>query len=146
MSVITGDNAGAVAVTATTFTLNGVAVVDATSAQTLEQKRITRRIETLTDAATVTPDCDNYDGGVLATVSQTTTIANPTGTPTDTQLYLLRIKSSAVRTLAFGTQFRGSTDLALPSATTGSSKTERHLFEWHAGDSKWDIIATIVGH
>ncbi len=112
---------------------------------TLTNKRITKRIATLTDAATVTPDIDSYDGGKLLTVSQTTTFANPTGTPTAFQQYMLRIKSTSAQTLAFGTQYRTGTDMALPTTTTGSSKTDYFGFQWNSDDSKWDLVAVARG-
>lgn len=120
-------------------------VVGTTDTQTLTNKRLTRRVATLTDSATVTPDVDSYDAGILTTLSQTTTIANPTGTPTDMQTYVLRIKSTSARSLSFGAQFRGSTDIALPTTTSGSSLTDYFGFVWNAADSKWDIIAKTAG-
>lgn len=117
---------------------------------TLTNKRITPRIATLTDAATVTPATDAYDGGILTTLSQTTDFLNPTGTPTDGQRYTLRIKSSTTRTITWtnggsGTQYRGSADLALPSATSGSSLTDYLVFIWNAADSKWDLVGRTFG-
>lgn len=129
-----------VTVPASTDTLVAKATVD-----TLTNKRVTPRVASLADAATVTPDIDTYDGGLLATLSQTTTLANPTGTPTDFQRYTVRIKSTTARTLAFGNQFRFSTDLPVPATTTGSSLTDYMAFQWNAADSKWDMVAKNFG-
>lgn len=117
---------------------------------TFTNKRITARIATLTDAATVTPASDAYDGGILATLSQTTDFLNPTGTPTDGQRYTLRIKSTTARTITWtnggsGTKYRGSADLALPSATSGSSLTDYLVFIWNDADSKWDLVGRTFG-
>jgi hypothetical protein len=138
-TTITRSSAGVIAV-------EGVDVPTASSTTTFTNKRITKRVETLTDAATVTPNVDSYDGGLLATLSQTTTIANPTGTPTNFQQYILRIKSSTSRTLNWGSQFRGGADLSLPTATTGTSKTDYLGFQWNSADSKWDILAKVTGY
>lgn len=119
--------------------------ITASSTSTLTNKRITQRIATLTDAATVTPATDSYDGGILATVSQTTAFANPTGTPTDFQSYAVRLKSTSVQTLSWGTQYRGNAAQPLPTATTGSSLTEYFLFRWNAADSKWDMLSKTEG-
>lgn len=121
-----------------------------TLATTLTNKRITPRIATLTDAATVTPATDAYDGGILTALSQTTDFLNPTGTPTDGQRYTLRIKSSTTRSITWtnggsGTQYRGSADLALPAATSGSSLTDYLVFIWNAADSKWDLVGRTFG-
>lgn len=112
---------------------------------TLTNKRITARIATLTDAATVTPATDSYDGGILTTLSQATQIANPTGTPTEGQRYTIRIKSTTARALTYGSQFRGSTDLALPSTTSGGSLTDYMIFSWNVADSKWDLLGKTFG-
>ncbi len=117
----------------------------ASSTTTFTNKRITQRVATLTDAATVTPDVDSFDGGFLATLSQNSTIANPAGTPTNFQQYVLRIKSTSSRTLTWGSQFRGSTDVALPTVTSGGSLTDYLGFQWNSADSKWDMVGKIFG-
>ncbi len=101
-------------------------------------------IETLTDAATVTPDSTNA-GGLLATLSQNTTIANPTGSPSNFQTYKLRIKSTTSRTLTWGSQFRFSVDLPSIAATSGSSLTDYFVFQWNSADSKWDCVGKNFG-
>lgn len=119
-------------------------IVGTTDTQTLTNKRLTRRVVALTDAATVTPSVSTTDLGTLASLSQTTTFANPAGTPADGDLLELRIKSSASQNVSFGNQYR-ATEVALPTATAGSNQTERWLFEWNAADSKWDILSVNLG-
>jgi hypothetical protein len=102
------------------------------------------RIETLTDAATVTPAAGN-DGGLLTTLSQSTTIANPTGTPVNFQRYVLRIESASAQTLSFGAQFRWSTDMPAVVATSGSGLTDYLVFQWNSTDSKWDVVGKNFG-
>ena len=127
------------------FTL-GTSVVTLTGTQTLTNKRITQRVVTLTDAATVTPNADTTDIGILTSLSQTTDIANPSGTPTNLQPLELRIKSASAQSLTFGNQFRSGADVTLPTATTGSSKTDYFGFKWNSADSKWDILAKATGY
>lgn len=103
------------------------------------------RVVTLTDASTVTPNLNTTDMGVLNSLSQNTTIANATGTPVDGQLLVLRVKSSTSRTLTFESMYRGSTDLALPSATTGSSKTDYLVFRYNSSDSTLDYLGKNFG-
>lgn len=126
------------AVASDTYTLNA-------AIQTLSGKRITLRVVALTDAATVTPNADTTDQGILTTLSQNSTLANPTGTPTDGQRLMIRVKSTSARTWTFGSQYRGSVDLALPTATSGSSLTDYMGFAWNAADSKWDYVAKTFG-
>jgi hypothetical protein len=120
-------------------TLTPLSTITASNAVTFTNKRITRRIETLTDAATVTPASDTNDGGYLASLSQPTTLANPTGTPTNFQPYILRVKSAAVQAWTFGNQYRGSTQ-ALPTATSGGGKTDYFGLQYNAQDTKWDLL------
>lgn len=100
-------------------------------------------LETLTDAATVTPNVDNAQGGNLLTASQAFALANPTGTPLDGQEYTLRIKSTTSRVITPGSQYRGGT-LAIPSSTTGSSKTDILRFRYNAADTKWDLTSAVL--
>lgn len=111
----------------------------------LDTKALKSNIAALTDAATVTPNIDGYTGGKLLTLSQATQFLNPSGTPVDGQEYTVRIKSTAIRALTYDTQYRGSADLALPAATSGSSLTDYIRFKWNAADSKWDVIGRNFG-
>jgi hypothetical protein len=120
-------------------------VVGTSDTQTLTNKRITKRVVTLTDAASITPNADTTDVGLLTTLSQNSAINNPSGTPTDGQMLVLRIKSTSSRTLTWGAQFRGSTDMALPASTTGSSLTDYFGFIFNSADTKWDLLAALRG-
>jgi hypothetical protein len=120
---------------------NIVGALTETGTQTATNKRITKRVVALTDAATVTASWDTTDTATLATLSQTTTFANFSGTPTSGQSLVILLKSTTSRALTFGAQFRASNSLALPTATLGSSITERWAFLWNAADSKIDLVA-----
>ncbi len=147
-----GDIGAATATTAAAATnttqvaTTAYAFAERTNTATLTNKRITPRVVSLTDAATVTPASDSTDLGVLTSLSQTTTIANPTGTPTDGQELTLRIKSSAARTLSFGGQYRGGNDIVLPATTTGASLTDYFKFRYNSADTKWDLIGKTTGY
>lgn len=122
------------------------AVVGDTDTQTLTNKRITARVVALTDAATVTPNADTTDMGVLSTLSQNTTLANPTGTPTDGQRFQLRVKSTVARTWTFGSKYRGGTGVPLPSATSGGGLWDYYGWEYNLADDKWDLLAKSPGY
>lgn len=102
-------------------------------------------IDTLTDAATVTPNVDGFSGGILTTLGQATEFLNPTGTPVQFQQYTVRIKSTTARALTWDTQYRGSADMALPTTTSGASLTDYFIIKWNAQDSKWDLIGRNFG-
>lgn len=105
-----------------------------------------KRVVALTDAATVTPNGDTTDIGVLTSLSQTTTIANPSGTPVQQQQLEIMITSASSQTLSFGAIYSGSTAVPLPTATTGSGKTDHIGFRYNATSSKWECLATSFGY
>lgn len=116
-----------------------------TATQTLTNKRISPRVVALTDAATVTPNIDTTDIGVLTSLSQDSIIANPTGTPVTGQGLILRITSTTSRALTFGSGYAASTTLTLPAATTGSSTEDYLGFRYNTTSSKWVIVASTIG-
>lgn len=103
------------------------------------------RVVQLDDLVTITINADITDVGELLTLSQNSTIANPTGTPYSRQKIQLSITSTTSRTLTWSSQYQGSTDLALPEATSGSSKTDELGFEWNQTASKWRLLAKNFG-
>ena len=125
--------------------LTGTPAIGPNVGSTASNTSLPLAVETLTDAATVTPNSAR-GGGKLLTLSQSTTIANPTGSPWPFQHYILRITSSSSQSLAWGLQFRGSTGLPLPAATTGSGKTDYFGFQWDTDSSTWDLIALSQGY
>lgn len=130
----------------TTITFQGTdTYVGRATTDTLTNKRITRRVVALTDAATVTPNSDTTDIGRLATLSQATQLVNPSGTPTAEQVLEITIKSTSSRALTYDTQYKGSDDQPLPASTTGSSKWDRFKFQWNADDSKWELVGKNFG-
>jgi hypothetical protein len=118
-------------------------VVGTSDSQTLTNKRINLRVDSSTSVATLTPNIDSYDMEVILSLNQNLTVANPTGTPTDGQRLTIRIKDNgASRTISWGTAYRGSSDLPLPTATT-AGKTMYLGFIYNADFSKWDFVAKL---
>lgn len=100
------------------------------------------RVVSLIDAAVITPNANTTDIGIL-TLSQSTTFANPTGTPTDGQLLQIRITSSTSRSISFGTAYEAASSLTLPLATTGGGAEDWIAFRWNG--TKWKLVATTIG-
>ena len=96
------------------------------------------RLQTVASSATVTP---TYLNDLVTITAQTAglTIANPTGTMTEGQALMIRIKDNGTaRTIAFGTNYR-ALGITLPT-TTVISKTMYLGCIWNATDTKFDIV------
>lgn len=77
-----------------------------------------------------------------ASVDHALEFAAPTGTPTNGQELLIRLKSDATpRALTWNAAYRAG-DVPLPS-TTVASKTGYYSFMYNSTDSKWDYVGTI---
>lgn len=116
------------------------------STTTFTNKRINPRIVT---AASYTTDtgtaldvstCDEFDVTAQAGALK---LNNPGGTPVNGQKLIVRIKDNGTaRALTYDTQFRASSDLALPT-TTVLGKTLYMGFIYNSADSKWDLLALL---
>jgi len=108
--------------------------------ETLTNKRITKRVSTTADTATLTIASDDYDCAKVTALAQAMTIAAPTGTPTAMQGLIIRIKDNGTaRALTWNAAFR-AIGVTLPT-TTVISKTVYVGCIWNSDDSKWDVIA-----
>ena len=108
--------------------------------ETLTNKTITTRTNTITSSTTPTPIWDTTDEFTVTALAVWATFAAPTWTPTEWQVLLIRIKDNATaQTLAWNSIYRASSDLALPT-TTIISKTLYLQFVYHSTDSKFDLL------
>lgn len=100
------------------------------------------RVSSATTTTSLAPDADTFDMYILTAQSGALTIANHTGTPQQGQRLIIRVYASTGGAVSFGTAYRASTDLALPSATT-TVKTSYYGFMYNATDAKWDLLAKL---
>jgi hypothetical protein len=109
--------------------------------QTLTNKRITMRVQSVVSSATVTPNADNDDVVKITAQAVGLTLSNPSGTPTDMQPITIRIKDNATaRAITYGAQYR-AIGITLPTTTTISKTTYLGMI-WNSDDSKWDVVGT----
>ncbi len=121
--------------------VEGVVIPTISSADTLTNKRITPRVYSEASNATPTPNIDSYDMYELTALAVSATFSAPTGTPTDGQSLIIRIKdNNNAQSLSWNAIYRASTDLALPT-TTSANKTMYLGFKYNSADSKWDLLA-----
>lgn len=105
------------------------------------------RVVTITDATSITVNADVTDvaAQLNTQAAGTLTINAPTGTLRDGQKLLFRIRCTNVQTLSWNAVFDGSTDLVLPTSTTGGSKFDYFGVIYNSTASKWDLIAKVQG-
>lgn len=110
-----------------------------TGTETLTNKRLTPRVQSVSSSATVTPNADSDDAVKITAQAANLTIANPSGTPVAMQALIIRIKDNGTaRTITYGSQYR-AIGVSLP-ATTVISKTIYLGLIWNSEDTKWDVI------
>ena len=125
--------------------IDGSNLVGLTDASILTTKAVKtfvdRRTTAITSGATWAPASDTTSLFVVtAQAVAATTISNPTGAPVNGQSLMMRIKDNGTaRALTWsGSQWRASSDLALPT-TTILSRTLYLQFIWNSTDSRWDL-------
>ena len=102
-----------------------------------------RRVQSVTDAATVTPAADTNDCVDITALAQAVTIAAPTGTPTNFQRLIIRFKDNGTaRAITWNAAFVAG-GVALPS-TTVLSKILTVGFFYNTANSlnKWQCVAS----
>jgi hypothetical protein len=111
--------------------------------QTLTNKRVTPRIGTVADAATITPTGDDSDQYNVTALAQAATIAAPSGTPTNGQKLIIRIKDNGTARALTWTTSSGAyrvVGVTLPT-TTVINKTVYVGCIYNSADTFWDVVA-----
>jgi hypothetical protein len=109
----------------------------------MENARVKRRVKSVADAATITPNADDDDVVDITAIAQAFTIANPSGTPTNFQDLRIRIKDNGTaRAITWGSDYVAGGS-ALPS-TTVLSKILTLGFTYNTANSlnKWQCVAS----
>ena len=120
--------------------VEGVVIPSISSTNTLTNKRITSRVATFTTDATPDVNSDNYDAVTITAQAAAITDVNVTGTPTNFQKLIFRIKDNGTaRAITWGTSFEDA-GVALPT-TTVISKLLTVGFIYNTVTSKWGCVA-----
>lgn len=83
---------------------------------------------------------------IITALAEAATFGVPTGSPTQNNTLLYRIKDNATaRALSFNAIYRAGTDISLPT-TTVLSKTLYIGFMYNSTDTKWDLLFVTDGY
>lgn len=104
---------------------------------------IVKTVGTELSSAATSINADLYYQWNITALAVANTIAAPTGTLTDGQSLIIRIKDDGTpHVLGWNGVFRASSDLPLPLITI-ANKTLYLGFKYNLADSKWDLIALL---
>lgn len=122
-------------------------VVGTTDIQTLTNKRVTTRVNSITSSATITPTGDVVDQYQVTALAEPATFNAPSGTPTDGQRLTLRIKDAGVAqplTWDSGTGGYRGFGSGLPSTTVAGKTTYVQLI-YNNASVAWDAVTVSTG-
>lgn len=108
---------------------------------------IVPRVVVIANGTSVTMNGDTTDMATQTNtqVAGTLTINAVTGTPINGQKLIFRLQSSNVQTFSWNAVFAGSSDLALPTASSGSSKYDYMGFVYNSTAGKWQLLGKTFG-
>lgn len=140
--VVSGGNATTLTTTgATNVTLPTTGTLASLAGtETLTNKRVTPRIATVADAATITPTADSCDEYTVTALAQAATIAAPSGTPTNGQKLIIRILDNGTgRALTFNAIYK-VVGVTLPTTTVANKYIYIGCI-YSTADTKWHVLA-----
>jgi hypothetical protein len=152
LAVASGGTGATTASTArTNLGLGTIATQDASAGAitggSVSGTAVTQRVVVIADATSVTINADTTDIATQANTQSagTLTINAPTGTPVNGQKLIFRLRSTNAQTFSWNAVFAGSTDLSLPTTSSGSSKYDYVGFMYNSTAAKWQLLAKNFG-
>jgi hypothetical protein len=108
---------------------------------------VVSRVVVIANATSITVNADTTDIATQANTQAvgTLTVNAPTGTITNGQKFILRLTSTNVQTFSWNAVFAGSTDIALPTVSSGGGLTDYVGFIYNSTAAKWQMIAKVFG-
>ncbi len=132
---------------AASVTASLAAKASLTGAETLENKRITKRVVPAgSTSGGMTPNANTTDTFKATGLTGNVTINAPSGTKTDEQQLIIHLDDNGTsRTISWNTGangFRVAKNVTLPTATT-AGKWIRVCCIWNSADSRWDVVTVV---
>jgi hypothetical protein len=105
------------------------------------------RVVDYATATSITINANTTDMATMANTQSagTFTLNAPTGTLANGQKLIFRMTSTNIQTFSWNAVFRGSTDLTLPTASSGAGKEDYMGFIYDSTSVKWDLLAKNFG-
>lgn len=114
---------------------------------TIHESGLTRddlntRVVTVESTSTLTPDIDNYDLFEITAQAAAITVAAPTGTPVNGNVFVIRITDNGTgRAITWNGIYRAF-NVALPTNTT-ANKTLYVAICYNSNDTRYDVVGVI---
>lgn len=136
------------ALTAVTCTLTGaLSGVGATFSGDLKAARSVKTVNTISYAASITPDMTDGDFVNVGALTGNITINNPTNAPSanESQVLMIQLEQDGTggRTVTWGSKFRFNDNIADTNPLSTASAKTRFLFVYDQPDDKWECTARI---
>lgn len=107
---------------------------------TWTNKRITPRVTSVASTATLTPNADTQDGVGVTAQAAGLTIAAPTGTPTDGQRLIIRVKDNGTsRAITWNAIYTAFYPQDLRTATV-ITKPFLYEFIYNSTETQWQLL------
>lgn len=124
-----------------TGSLSAAALAQVLTSLSGQQVRLKPRLTTTASTATLTPNIDTNNIYELSAQAAALNIANPTGTPNDGDVLLIRLKDNGTaRAITYGTIYQNVSGLS-DLTTTVVSKWHYIGIQYNASATKWQIIS-----
>lgn len=104
------------------------------------------RVVVIADATSITMNADTTDMATQANTQTagTLTVNAPSGTPSNGQKLMLRLRSTNVQTFSWNAIFQGGTT-PLATTSSGSSKYDYYGFIYNSTATKWQVVGSATG-
>lgn len=151
VNFLKGTNTNAQAITisgnfTTTVTVTGNTAVTLPTSGILAT--LLPRVVAMADATSFTPTGATADINTQTNTQAggTLTANAPSGSPANGQGIEIVIKSTNVQIFSWNAIYTGCTTTVLPTATTGSGKTDKLWFQYNSLSSKWELYNAQYGY
>lgn len=103
--------------------------------------RSVRQVQTMASGATLTPNADSYNVAECVGLATATTLANPSGTPVNGQVMMIRLKDNGTaRAISYGTAYKNISGLDNLTTTVANKWSVLGLV-YDSSESKWQIVS-----